>query len=77
MNDLLRMWSFGQLLRSIYLNMNNYSAESIAIADSKSHTFAMSPIPGQTPRAKMLTTPGFQESQFTEIDPLQLAFWLC
>ncbi len=51
MNDLLRKRSFGQLLRSISLNMNDYSPQSIEITDSKSHFLATTLILGQAPRA--------------------------
>ncbi len=50
MNDLLRTRSFGQLLRSISLNMNDYSPQSIEISDSKSHFLATTVILGQAPR---------------------------
>jgi len=49
MNDLLRMRSFGHLLRSISLNMNDYSPQSIATDDSKSHLLATTLILGQAP----------------------------
>ena len=48
-DDLLRMRSFGHLLRSISLNMKNYSPKSITRDDSKSHILATTFILGQTP----------------------------
>ena len=59
MNDLLRKRSFGQLLRSISLNMNDYSPQSIEISDSKSYFLATTLILGQAPRkvsSKVLVT---------------------
>ncbi len=55
MNDLLRKRSFGQLLRSISLNMNDYSPQSIEISDSKSHFLATTLILGQTPSGVFLS----------------------
>ena len=48
-DDLLRLRSFGRLLRSISLNMKNYSPQSITRADSKSHILATTLILGQAP----------------------------
>ena len=48
-NDLLRTRSFGQLFRSISLNMNDYSPQLIEISDSKSHALATILILGQAP----------------------------
>ncbi len=55
MNDLLRKRSFGQLLRSISLNKNDYSPQLIEISGSKSHFLATTFILGQAPSRLTVT----------------------